>query len=874
MQIKVLFRQKVRSGRIDTVNAPLGRLASEELDASVCSHTFQNTDSLYITVLQNGVADRPAVVTVTADEQAFSFVPSQVTREYPIYLPWYGAVITLPEDSRAYHEIVQAIESRGLKTKLEQIGEEPEESYENACHWAEDRTVETFLGTGRDMRIFSMGFRDKAITPDCVELLDWIQPRNAGTCKGSGRYDTDRITYRYMIGKGIGVQRNIKRWLEGDRLPILHARIIDDDIHYYVTAFVSLTEKSLTRENLHGTHFLVADRFGAGCMQTQEQQGRAAAEMEKPAVDNTALFIRVEAVNTSNTPQYAFMKWFEPNGTFAPSNQLNRVKFSYDRQKGFGRLENGGVFCVAKLDHQPLICTESAVLVYPGKPVCFDGVLPHSCIGEEEAEKLIALDFAEKYQECRLFWEKTLAGAASVKVPEKIISDNIAAGLLHLDLMTYGEEPAGPAAPSIGEYCPIGTESAPIIQVYDSLGLHQLAKRSIDHFLEKQHEDGFIQNFGGYMLETGAVLWTIGEHYRYTRDIAWAKGIEAKILKSCRYLKDWMEQNKTEQLRGCGYGMLRGKVADPEDEERVFMLNGYAYLGLSRAAELLSDLDSPHASDVSALAQELKGYIRDGFQKALSDAVAVPLSNGTWCPAVSPWVGINGPVCLHMNLDQAFTHGCINLRDSLLGPMHLVFQEVLAPDEPAVDMLLNYHTELFFTNNTAYSQPYYSVHPWVHLKRGEVKPFLKAYYNTLAGMQDRETKTFLEHSFTVTSPHKTHEEAWYLMQTRWMLYMEEADTLKLFPGVPEAWFECKKAIAADGVGSYFGGLSFRLVMQGSDSAELWVHCERPEKLREVMVRISPPGKEIIACDQAEIVESNWIKFALEAGEKRVKVYLK
>ena len=29
------------------------------------------------------------------------------------------------------------------------------------------------------------------------------------------------------------------------------------------------------------------------------------------------------------------------------------------------------------------------------------------------------------------------------------------------------------------------------------------------------------------------------------------------------------------------------------------------------------------------------------------------------------------------------------------------------------------------------------------------------------------------------SQHKTHEEAWFLMETRWMLYMEEGDTLSL-----------------------------------------------------------------------------------------------
>jgi hypothetical protein len=51
-----------------------------------------------------------------------------------------------------------------------------------------------------------------------------------------------------------------------------------------------------------------------------------------------------------------------------------------------------------------------------------------------------------------------------------------------------------------------------------------------------------------------------------------------------------------------------------------------------------------------------------------------------------------------------------------------------------------------------------------------VKPFLKTYYNPFSALADRETYTFWEHLYKV-SVHKTHEEAWFLMETRWMLYL-------------------------------------------------------------------------------------------------------
>jgi hypothetical protein len=71
-----------------------------------------------------------------------------------------------------------------------------------------------------------------------------------------------------------------------------------------------------------------------------------------------------------------------------------------------------------------------------------------------------------------------------------------------------------------------------------------------------------------------------------------------------------------------------------------------------------------------------------------------------------------------------------------------VFQEVVDPHEPAADVLLNFHSDLMTTNrNAAFSQPYYSRHAVTHLRRGEAKPFLSAYYNTVAALADRETYT-------------------------------------------------------------------------------------------------------------------------------------
>jgi hypothetical protein len=373
------------------------------------------------------------------------------------------------------------------------------------------------------------------------------------------------------------------------------------------------------------------------------------------------------------------------------------------------------------------------------------------------------------------------------------------------------------------------------------MGWHDAARRALAFFLDKQHDDGLMQNFGGYMLETGAVLWTIGEHYRYTRDDAWVRAIEPRLLKSGAYLERWRERNRREELRGRGYGMLEGKAADPDDLFRSFMVNGYASLGLARLAEVLEAVDPAEAPRWREAAEGLRADIRTALFEAVGRSPVVPLGDGTWSPTAPPWAEHDGPLMLFADGQRWFTHGSVTTRDSLLGPLYLAFQEVVAPTEPVARVLLDSHDDLMTVRNVAFSQPYYSRHSVIHLDRGEVKPFLAAYYGTVASLADRQTYTFWEHYFGA-SPHKTHEEAWFLMDTRWMLYREHGEGITLLGGVPRAWLAPGKGIALERVATYFGPMSLRVdsrLDRGVIEATLAFHSGR----RPAFVELRLPHPE-------------------------------
>ena len=772
----------------------------------------------------------PVLVTIrTEGARGFTFRPDEINAACPVYLPADHVVVTEASDERSYAAIVADIGKRGTTTKLQQIAKAPEASFASAAATDREVTVPTWLGVSRDMRLFAVD-----------EHLETFQPRFAGYDVRLSETPGQPATYAFHFGRGWGPRPAVTRRLDDGDLPILRGVIDDEAIRYDVTMFATLERSPLTPENIRGTDFLVADAHGHGHMFTPAQAGlekqRSETELNPP--EEVVLYVRAVATNRGGTPQYALFRAATPSLATPVSPRLPPWKF--DAVNGLGTFESGRVFAVGRLDGAPLHAEESTRLLMPDESATLEILVPHRPLSRERALALAGQSFEARLKEAQAFWRGKLASASRWHLPEARIDEMVRAGLLHLDLVTYGHASPAPLLPAIGVYTAIGSESAPIIQFMDSMGWHDEAARALDFFLEKQHDDGFMQNFNGYMLETGAVLWTLGEHYRYTHDTAWLRRIHPKVTKAWRYLRDWRARNLQPELRGNGYGLLDGKTADPDDPFRSFMLNGYAFLGLARTAEMLRALDPGEAAACLEVANSLKADIRTALGEVMERSPVAPLGDGTWSRTSPPWTNYRGPLMLHADGGNWFTHGSMVARDSLLGPLYLVFQEVLTPHEPMAVDILRTHSELMTRDNVAFSQPYYSRHPWVHLQRGETKAFLQAWYATLAAMADRDTYTFTEHFFPASS-HKTHEEAWFLMQTRWMLYLEAGDSLRLLAGAPRAYFEPGTHLSVENAGSYFGPLSFATAVS-ADGGEIraTIDCPGDRHPRTVNLRVPHP----------------------------------
>ena len=773
------------------------------------------------------------IISVGNGENSFSFFLRDVNATSPIWIPEYQVVVLPDGVSLSYDEVVEKIKSRHLVSKMDRIEQSEEASFEAAEKVTRNTSVPIWLGISRDIRLFqiteelpdalSSNQQDKTVIP-MLSISQVVE-------ESISPYP---LSYNYSFSRGIGAYNNITRSLEDNVFPIYISVTEDDDVTYRSKSFVTLEKSILTEENNKGTHYLISDNYSCGRTWTpaQREQLNDVFANTPPAEEETVLVIHTEITNNGDVPRYAWMK--------IPYATVPGGDYTYDPVTGFSSFKDGRVFCVSLIGGKSVPNDETAVLLGPGESINVDYFLPHRPITAARAEALAQRPYEDLHTQCKAFWQKKLDAAAKIHVPEERIDNMIKAGLLHLDLITYGDRDQGTLAANVGNYSPIGTESAPIIQYYESMGLTDQARRCLQYFIDTQQEDGSIVNFAGYTIETGAVLWSIGEYYRYTRDRQWIEQVKPQIMKACNYLIEWRRRNLKEELRGRGYGMIDGKVADPVDPYHQFMLNGYAYLGLKRISDMLEEMGCEEAQSLVAEAKSWRQDILDSFHACLASSPVVPISDGSWCPTCSPWAESPTARFLLHKAEQYRSHGTFMAPDGLLGPLHLVFTEVIDPRSKDASLLLKYYRDVICQGNSQFSQPYYGKHNYIQARLGQVKPFLNTYYYTVAPHFDHSTGTFWEHYFKL-SVHKTHEEANFLMETRQMLYLEDGDTLKLLSVIPRRWLEDGKEIVLESVLSYFGRINLDVTSNVAEGEiRAYISCPEDRRPETVTVRLPHP----------------------------------
>ncbi|MEO6848802.1 MAG: hypothetical protein ABI443_13750 [Chthoniobacterales bacterium] len=688
---------------------------------------------------------------------------------------------------------------------------DPSPTYQDAIrheydHWPEGReigwdywasrnneapAVPTILGFSRDRRMFIVEPVKAYVT--AAEKLDKV-----------GR------ELVYELGHPISGDDHYSRSLEDDCLPILHYKQKYGGLLLEETFFVSFADRPLTHENLEGNSFLrshlysMASAFPDGVKEKAEQES-------DDFTGEVALFIRTRLTNTTDIPLLAAQIFPRPVQTLDIKG-IDSLPVT-QRLKPY-RMDESGIAWVGetplarhRFNGEVPESLQPCLLLSPGKSMTLDSVLAHHRNGFSEKTQKLPISWEKKLMEVRTFWNEKLATGTTVSLPEKRLTDFWKAGLSHLEMVTLGKSKDGPLLAKVGfNYTAIGTESLPIVEFFNSVGLQSTAQRCIDAFFDLQHPNGRINIFHHYDIETGGVLFMSGRHYAYSKDKEWLKKRLGNLKQAANYL---LSLRQLENSEAPDYGLILGTCADPEEQTAAYMLNSYNAVGLCAVAEMLEALQDEEVGKYRKEADHYVSALQRALAHSFSEGPLLPTHPNRWVPSCAPHSGGLGPEMLGLKGEACFSHRTYNVNDTLLGPLYAVFTGVISPESRLTQWLLEINHSQFNRGAIGEAQPYYCRHPEVHLLRGEREAFLNAFYSGLTTMADRETFSFWEHIFRA-GVHKTHEEGWALMQLRRMLWLEAGSELRLLAGIPEAWLDAGQLIEVENAGSYFGSFSFRL----------------------------------------------------------------
>jgi hypothetical protein len=752
------------------------------------------------------------VVRWQANQDSFSFLPTTIPQQGCIQAPDFGVVIGLSLQAvqatdwgnRSY----EAVWDRCDSPRGREIGWETWAARNNRLP-----DVPTVLGLSRDQRTFIINPTEDSIT----SAIDIYRPE-----------------INYTFNRVSSPNRRCHRSLDEGYLPILHSREDYGGVAIEDTLFASFIDRPLTEENLDGTPIEIAHLFA--CVSTfppgmKEVVEDRAATYE--AQGELVLFLRTHFINRSDIPLLAPQRL--PKATLVRASKAEPQDSPPLDENGVA-WTNGMPLSLHRVNGLPATSLQPCVLLAPGETMTIDSILSHRSEGLSEQAQKGGIAWDEKLAEARAFWHGKLAPAASVSLPEDRLENFWKAGLIHLDLVTLGQSKEGALLPKVGIYTAIGTESLPIVEFYDSVGCHDIARRCVDCFFDLQNDDGRINIYAHYDIETGGALFMAGRHFAYTRDKAWASNRAIQIKRAADYL---LRIRQLESPEEPNYGLIAGTCADPTEATTAFMLNAYAAAGLVATADMLEAISDSEAAKYREAANAFIAVYQKAFSRSFEQGPLIPTAPGRWVPSYAPSVEGVGLGMMGLKGEALFTHRCYAAFDAVLGALYGVSTGIIGINEKQTQWLLEVNHAHLNRACVAESQPYYSRHPEIHLLRGEREPFLNAFYSGLTSLSDRDTFSFWEH-YHLVSLHKTHEEAWALMQLRRMLWLECGSELRLLPGIPEDWLDAGKSVKVERAGSYFGGLSFRIERCANEN-QIQLHWSPEFHTPPESVRIHLPG---------------------------------
>jgi hypothetical protein len=844
------------------------------------------------------------IMTLRTRAGDFSFLPIEALEEQAIYVPDFGAFIHKADSNLTLDEYKHQ-HSREFRI-IDAVAKLPEQTLEQAYdHIAADRVV-AFVGLDSNSQKFG-------IAPTGHVIVGYGDPSFGGIIKPQFNVYFDSVEFSSIFAPPGPPPESLfeqpvekrQRLAEGWLPVVISEWGSASDVTYERTDFAALP-----------------GRLGS-------------IDQSKLGADELSVMIsRLTIRNTSPTTKtvHFYVKPWKPvNGNPSYGNLPVAVKNAWqtvlannctmvaegDSEFGVCYVDTAGK---GSLEAEPSIGgIRYSLELNGGQEHEIQMVIPGRPVAQNEIHLLQGLPYQQLYEATTQYWKAQLTQGMQIDIPHDHVQNLYNANLQHF-LITFtkdlrrGEYYANTAA---FYYGPIGSESSPVIQALDMRGMHQHAEKCLQAFLSTQGDavpdgeykspkGGFYHYWPWYTINQGCVLWTLAEHYLYSGDKEWLRKIAPQIIAGCEFIVEGRNFTKNEHPGGrrpVSYGFApAGTIGDPRSWKYSFMVSGFFYLGLKKCAQVLRDLEPATAARFEAEAADFLETIRSGLKAAIARSPVVRLRDGSSIPCVPPFVsshGFTSDAKDNIDPDPRFSYAS----DCTAGALQLVKCEVLTPDASETDWLMNALEDRFFMFSPHQSsrvkmqnismdwfnlggfdkmQPYAGpAYAELYLQRDQVPNFLRAFFNTLAAIADKQNLSFQEElGGTGGQPQKTHEEAHFLQQLRIMLIMENGQDLCLTRGTPRAWLEDGKRIAVSRAPTYFGETSFQ-IQSFTNQGRIEATVQAPSRIRPAHLHLrlrhpkEAPLKRVVLDGQSWSdfdPSREWISLPVDRGQVNVQAY--
>ncbi|HLJ10348.1 MAG TPA: hypothetical protein VKU82_04130, partial [Planctomycetaceae bacterium] len=440
----------------------------------------------------------------------------------------------------------------------------------------------------------------------------------------------------------------------------------------------------------------------------------------------------------------------------------------------------------------------------------------------------LAVDVEALVSRTKDYWRRVVGVAMQIETPEAQLNDIIRASQVN-SLLLFQSHPDGKAIEASGgsSIGPLDTLAQNTINGLDLVGHNDIARRSLDFFLSRYNEKGFlVPNYA--IMGTAQNLWTLGQHYLLTRDASWLRSISPQLLKTCRWIVQ--QREKTKRLRPNGekapeYGLFtpQSTLCDWDRYAYYFYANAFYYAGMQAVAVALVDIHEPAAEGLLKEARKFYEDILRAWRWNQARMPVLPLADGTWAPA--------GPSSLY----------CFGLTGDFFGPSifppahdveygggHLVNLGLLDPKSPEAAWINDFLEDHWFfqplasnysaatINGDWYTHGGFSkIHPGVTRNiemsavRDDVKPFIRSYFNTIFPVLSGETLAFWEH-IGFGDWNGAFEAGNFLRRTRMMFVVERGNELWLAPFVTSHWMHDGMSVKIRNAPTNFGPVTYSI----------------------------------------------------------------